>query len=135
MRDHPQRSLGDPVADPDAIADETPEDLVALQRAQIAARMPAFAGARLAASLVGPYDITPDWNPVLGPAPGLPGLYLAYGFSGHGFKMAPAIGRCVAQSLRGCAAVGRLRRRVDLLAARGVLEAAADPEHPHFPMD
>ena len=76
-------------------------DLVSLQRTQIAARMPAFEGARLTDSWVGPYDITPDWNPVLGPAPGLPGLYLAYGFSGHGFKLAPAIGRCVAQSLLG----------------------------------
>ncbi|WP_419860288.1 NAD(P)/FAD-dependent oxidoreductase [Candidatus Palauibacter sp.] len=78
-----------------------PGELVSLQQAQIGARMPAFEGARLTDSWVGPYDITPDWNPVLGPAPGRPGLYLAYGFSGHGFKMAPAIGRCVAQSLLG----------------------------------
>ena len=77
------------------------DDLIALQRAQVGARMPAFADARLTDAWVGPYDITPDWNPVLGPAPDFPGLYLAYGFSGHGFKLAPAIGRCVAQSLLG----------------------------------
>lgn len=92
---------GDPVEDPDRMVAAAPRDLVALQRTQIAARMPAFEGAELADSWVGPYDITPDWNPVLGSAPGLSGLYLAYGFSGHGFKMAPAIGRCVARSLLG----------------------------------
>jgi len=93
--------FGDPLEDPDRMTAAAPRSLVSLQRAQLGARMSAFAGARLADSWVGPYDITPDWNPVLGPAPGLPGLYLAYGFSGHGFKLAPAIGRCVAQSLLG----------------------------------
>ena len=93
--------FGDPLEDPDRMTAATPGDLVSLQQGQIGARMPAFEGSRLTDSWVGPYDITPDWNPVLGPAPGLPGLYLAYGFSGHGFKMAPAIGRCVAQSLLG----------------------------------
>ena len=93
--------FGDPVEDPDGMDDAAPADLVRLQRAQIGSRMPAFEGARLADSWVGPYDITPDWNPVLGPAPLLPGLYLTYGFSGHGFKMAPAIGRCAAQSMLG----------------------------------
>lgn len=93
--------FGDPLEDPDRMTAGAPRGLVSLQRTQLGARMPAFEGARLANSWVGPYDITPDWNPVLGPAPGLPGLYLAYGFSGHGFKMAPAIGRCVAQALLG----------------------------------
>jgi glycine/D-amino acid oxidase-like deaminating enzyme len=93
--------FGDPLEDPDRMTAATPRDLVSLQQAQLEARVPAFAGARLTDSWVGPYDITPDWNPVLGPAPGLRGLYLAYGFSGHGFKMAPAVGRCIAQSLLG----------------------------------
>ena len=39
----------------------------------------------------------PDWNPVLDAAPGLDGLYLAFGFSGHGFKLAPMIGKLLAQ--------------------------------------
>lgn len=93
--------FGDPIENPDRMTAAAPRDLISLQQAQIGARMPAFEGACLTDSWVGPYDITPDWNPVLGPAPDLPGLYLAYGFSGHGFKMAPAIGRCVAQSLLG----------------------------------
>jgi sarcosine oxidase subunit beta len=47
------------------------------------------------------YDITPDWQPVLGAVPGREGLFVAAGFSGHGFKLAPALGECLAALLRG----------------------------------
>lgn len=44
----------------------------------------------------GLYEMTPDHHPVLGPVPGLPGLFLANGFSGHGVMHSPASGRIVA---------------------------------------
>jgi sarcosine oxidase, subunit beta len=44
----------------------------------------------------GIYDTTPDHQAILGPADDLPGLWLAAGFSGHGFMMAPAVGRALA---------------------------------------
>jgi sarcosine oxidase, subunit beta len=47
------------------------------------------------------YDVTPDNQPVLGPVDGLPGLHLAAGFSGHGFMLAPAVGRRIAASVLG----------------------------------
>ena len=47
----------------------------------------------------GAYDITPDFHPILGWAPGLDGLYLAAGFSGHGLKLSPAVGECVAAAV------------------------------------
>src|SRR6185369_3007886 len=56
------------------------------------------ADAGLAASWTGIYDVTPDWNPVLGALPGIGGLHVAFGFSGHGFKLSPMIGRIVAQA-------------------------------------
>jgi sarcosine oxidase subunit beta len=77
------------------------DDFVLHQGGQLAQRMPSFAEARLTASWIGPYDITPDWNPVLGAAPGLDGLTLAFGFSGHGFKLAPAVGLVLAQQVLG----------------------------------
>ena len=49
----------------------------------------------------GPYDITPDWNPIIGPCPGIDGLYLAVGWSGHGFKLSPAVGEVVAAEVSG----------------------------------
>ena len=92
---------GDPARDPDALDENVAHDFVVHQGGQLARRMPGFAGAALTASWVGPYDITPDWNPVLGPAPGLEGLTLAFGFSGHGFKLAPAVGLVLAQQVLG----------------------------------
>jgi len=35
--------------------------------------------------------------------PAVPGLLLAFGFSGHGFKLAPAVGRVLAQEALGLA--------------------------------
>jgi glycine/D-amino acid oxidase-like deaminating enzyme len=96
---------GDPVASPDHMDENTPEDLVLLQGGQLARRVDGFAEAELTASWIGPYDITPDWNPVLGPVEAVPGLSIAYGFSGHGFKLAPAVGKALAQSMLGQATV------------------------------
>jgi sarcosine oxidase subunit beta len=42
-----------------------------------------------------------DGVPLIGPAVDHPGLYLAVGFSGHGFQLAPAVGRAVADALLG----------------------------------
>jgi sarcosine oxidase subunit beta len=45
----------------------------------------------------GLYEVTPDDNPILGPLPEVEGFYCAGGFSGHGFMLAPATGRAIAQ--------------------------------------
>ena len=47
----------------------------------------------------GSYDVTPDHQPVLGPV--ADGLHVACGFSGHGFMIAPAVGRIVAGAVFG----------------------------------
>ena len=45
---------------------------------------------------------TADHHAALGRVPGLPRTLVACGFSGHGFKMAPAIGKALAElALRG----------------------------------
>ena len=54
-------------------------------------RLPALGGAPYLTGRAGVLDTTPDGRPVLGPA-GPEGLYLAAGWSGTGFKKAPAIG-------------------------------------------
>jgi glycine/D-amino acid oxidase-like deaminating enzyme len=87
--------------DPEMADLEPDHDAMIDEAAQAAARMPAFAEGRLARSWSGLYDTTPDWNPVLGPITGLDGLQFAFGFSGHGFKMSPMIGRMLAQSMLG----------------------------------
>ena len=47
------------------------------------------------------YDVTPDHQPLIGPVPGHEGLWLAAGFSGHGFMIAPAVGRIVSEGVLG----------------------------------
>jgi sarcosine oxidase subunit beta len=49
----------------------------------------------------GDYDVTPDRQPILGGLDGLPGLWVAAGFSGHGFMLAPAVGRRIAALVAG----------------------------------
>jgi glycine/D-amino acid oxidase-like deaminating enzyme len=45
----------------------------------------------------GMIDVTPDEIPVLGPIEAMPGLFVATGFSGHGFGIGPAAGYLMAQ--------------------------------------
>jgi sarcosine oxidase, subunit beta len=47
----------------------------------------------------GIYDVTPDHQPLLGPVDD--GLYVACGFSGHGFMIAPAVARITADAVLG----------------------------------
>lgn len=50
-------------------------------------------------SRAGLYEMTPDHHAIIGEAPGMPGLYLANGFSGHGVMHSPAAGRIVAEMI------------------------------------
>lgn len=43
------------------------------------------------------YGITPDWHPILDRVPGFEDVYLAVGFSGHGFKMSPIVGQLMTE--------------------------------------
>ena len=64
-------------------------------------RFPRLSSFELVRGFAGPYDVTPDWNPAIGPCPGVEGLYLAVGWSGHGFKLSPAVGEVVAAEVTG----------------------------------
>ncbi len=59
-------------------------------------RLPALANAPYRSGRTGILDMTPDGRPILGPA-GPDCLYLATGWSGTGFKKAPAIGGEIAR--------------------------------------
>jgi sarcosine oxidase subunit beta len=68
---------------------------------RVAARLSRLGGMRAVEGRVGLYDVTPDWHPLLGPVPGVEGLHLATGGSGHCFKLGPAIGELVANGVLG----------------------------------
>ena len=82
-------------ADPDNYLNRATDAFVDLTVDKVGTRFPGFSGAAIRTSYAGCYDVTPDWNPVIGEGP-LDGLFIAAGFSGHGFKISPAVGRLVA---------------------------------------
>ena len=43
------------------------------------------------------FTVTPDWHPILDKIPDIDGLYCSIGFSGHGFKLSPMVGLCMAE--------------------------------------
>jgi sarcosine oxidase, subunit beta len=63
--------------------------------------MPVLGEIKILRQWAGPYDQSPDGNPILGPAPGHPDFFLACGFVGHGFMMAPIVGKLYAEWLTG----------------------------------
>ena len=81
--------------DPDNYLNRATDAFVDVTVDKVGTRFPGFADAAISSSYAGCYDATPDWNPVISKAP-LDGLVVAAGFSGHGFKIAPAVGRLVA---------------------------------------
>jgi glycine/D-amino acid oxidase-like deaminating enzyme len=85
----------DQPVDPDAVDRELHDSDVEPVLAFVAARMPAATG-RVVAHRVCLYTVTPSWDFVIDRLPEDPRIVIAGGFSGHGFKFAPAIGRIVA---------------------------------------
>lgn len=82
-------------ADPDRYLNRADDAFLELTAEKIGTRFPGLADASISSSYAGCYDVTPDWNPVISRTP-LDGLVVAAGFSGHGFKISPAVGRLVA---------------------------------------
>lgn len=68
-------------------------------RPKISARYPLLkpVGIDPERSWAGLYEVTPDNHPILGSCEGLPGFYLANGFSGHGIMHAPAVGQLMSE--------------------------------------
>ena len=76
-------------------------DFVTDVQTRMVHRFPAFSGMRLVDSYAALYDVTPDWYPFVGPRAGVAGYADFSGGSGHGFKIAPSIGKELAGWLSG----------------------------------
>ena len=88
---------------PASIADEAGnrwqllDDSVRSSLAVAAEVYPPAAGIKMARGWAGLEAFTPDDLPVLGRVPGLEGVLVAAGFSGHGFALAPVVGDILAR--------------------------------------
>lgn len=88
---------GNPIdGDPDAPVDRAAPGFIERAAERIVRRLPPFARAGLHSAHSGQDGITPDQHPVIGPA-GPEGFWLDCGYSGTGFKIAPAVGASLAQ--------------------------------------
>jgi len=84
--------------------------------------LPALEFVSLPLLVEGFYDVTPDHQAILGEV--RPGLWAAAGFSGHGFMLAPAVGRIIAEAIT----LGREDEALRVLDARRFAEARLHPE-------
>jgi glycine/D-amino acid oxidase-like deaminating enzyme len=70
-------------------------------RTHLADAFPVFGSMQVAESWGGMIDVTPDEVPVISGVDALAGFFIATGFTGHGFGIAPAAGRLMAQLVLG----------------------------------
>jgi sarcosine oxidase subunit beta len=70
-------------------------------RASVRELLPLLEHVPLPLLVEGLYDVTPDRQAILGRVPGEANVFVAAGFSGHGFMIAPAVGRLVAGAILG----------------------------------
>ena len=93
---------------------------------ELHAHLPAFDGLKVETAWAGVYDVnTMDGNAILGEWPRIRGLFLATGFSGHGFQQSPAVGRYLAELILGRSPTLDLSR----LGAQRVLDHEPLYEH------
>jgi sarcosine oxidase, subunit beta len=81
--------------DPDRYDNTLDEDYAVEAITKFTHRFPGLGDPSLSSSYAGCYDVTPDYNPVISKSP-MEGLYLCAGFSGHGYKISPAVGDLMA---------------------------------------
>ncbi len=103
-------TVAEDAADPDAFASRVTLEESMPYAEKLMRRFPIMADAEARGGWAGLYDVTPDWHPILDAVAEIPGLYVAAGTSGHGFKLSPAIGRLLAGLVTDDAeAIGDLR--------------------------
>jgi sarcosine oxidase, subunit beta len=113
----PEKSAGIMVGSIQDIRDDGPRDMedfptkpsyaeIEDHSAGILKRFPIMKNGLAHGGWCGVYDVTPDWQPVIDKIGEVQGFYCAVGFSGHGFKIAPAVGQVVSELVLdgGCSA-------------------------------
>ena len=94
-------SEAEAVVDPDDYSKQVDSDYVLDAGGRLVKRYPVMMQGESTGGYAAHYAITPDWHPIVDEAPHGSGHYLCAGFSGHGFKLGPAVGVMVADMLTG----------------------------------
>lgn len=89
----------DAIVDPDRFNESVDFDFVVDVGDRLVHRYPAMERSESAGGFASLYAVTPDWHPLIDEAPTGSGFFLCAGFSGHGFKLGPAVGRMLADRI------------------------------------
>ena len=89
----------EPTVEPDEVDERLGADEGSRLGSSVVRRAPALQHATARGGWASLYDVSPDWQPVIGEI--APGVYIDAGTSGHGFKLAPELGRHLADLLTG----------------------------------
>jgi len=116
MDTDPRKAVRDHVLRDDSVPGAAVRDL----RTRLAKRFPSMTRSQPRGGWAGVYDVTPDSYPILDRV-GPQGLFVAVGFSGHGFKLSPEVGRLLAEY------VGSGSRPADLEPLRASRFADGEP--------
>ena len=85
-------NMEDVIEDPEIYAQRASPGFIQDIWTRLARRVPALADAQFSTGYAGLYTSTPDSHPIMDAVPGIEGLYICTGFSGHGFKLSPMVG-------------------------------------------
>ncbi len=89
------------IVDPDNFREGVDNDFVLDSGERMVARYPAMEHCTNTGGYASIYAISPDWHPIIDELPKGSGFFICSGFSGHGFKLGPAVGQMFAELVTG----------------------------------
>jgi sarcosine oxidase subunit beta len=89
------------IVDPQAYPKGLDDDFVISAGERLVRRFPAMEQSRVTGGYASLYAITPDWHPLVDELIPGSGCFICAGFSGHGFKLGPAVGVMAAEMMTG----------------------------------
>ena len=92
-------SPGETVEDPAVYGHRPTQRFIESVWTRLAKRIPMMEQAEYTTGFAGLYNSTPDRHPIMDQVDGIQGLYLCTGFGGHGFRLVPAAGAAMAESV------------------------------------
>ncbi|MFQ5704651.1 MAG: NAD(P)/FAD-dependent oxidoreductase [Gemmatimonadales bacterium] len=92
-------SEADAVVDPDDYPEHMDDEFLSEVGELFVRRCPPMEFSETRGGYSGLYAVTPDWHPIVDEIPAGSGCFVCSGFSGHGFKLAPAVGVMISDML------------------------------------
>jgi len=89
------------IVDPDRFPEGVDSDFILETGERLVKRYPVMERSQSTGGYAALYAITPDWHPIVDETPAGSGFYTCSGFSGHGFKLGPAVGLMMADLVTG----------------------------------